>query len=184
MSSKGFTAIEVLVSLGIFAVLLTTVMSAFMRGFASQKQILEMHAVQRDGVYIMEIISREIRMASDTHAPSNAGTNNPYFYFKGHTGKAVEYCRARWNKSSNKYQCDNTGDAIAFNSDIIASTNFEAMNSVDVKVVALNFAMSNVNFGTAEPLVTISMTLQSAKDPKVKLNLQSSVAMRLYYLHA
>lgn len=164
MRNKGFTLIEMIVTLGIFSILLVTVLAVFMRGFVTQRQVLEMQAVQRDGSYIMEILSRDIRMAQDfpSIAPGESSTS---LTFKDHAGNNVTYALSGDNFMINGAQA----------------------NASDVKITSLRF-YSNDNpdgdYSRSEPLITVVMSVQSRKNPAAIINLETSVAMRLYYLHA
>ena len=172
MRSKGFTLIEMMVALGIFSVLLVAVMNTFVKGFAAQKKVAEMQAVQRDGVYLMEIISREIRMASNITSAS--GTSGTSVSFLSHDGLTPDTL-CLFNSGTNSCSSITGSSDFAFNNTVI--------NSSDVKVASLHFYCSNGNYGASEPMITFSMTLQSVKDPTVQIPFQSSASMRLYAQH-
>lgn len=180
MKNRGFTLIEMLVSLGIFAVLLTATMSTFVRGFAYQKRIVEMQAVQREGSYLMETLSREIRMATAINADQQ-GSNSSHITFTNHANVLTEYCRAQKTElggGSVAVSCNGYGEYFAV---VNQSTGVaDVINSSDVKVSSLKFYVSNQPFATSQPLITVVMKLQSRKDPSVDFALQSTVAMRLY----
>ena len=173
MKNKGFTLIETLVALAIFGVLIVVIMRVFAGGFASQRRILEMQAVQRDGAYIMEVISREIRMAQNVDTTeSYIGYSQPQMTFIDHTGNPITYCRALVSGV-----CNPAGDYFAMGVKIV--------NSDDAIVKNLTFSYTNSAdvYARAEPMVTVNLEMQSKGDANVKIDMQSSVAMRLYYLH-
>lgn len=177
MNSRGFTMIETIVALGIFSVLFVAVTAAFGNGYASQRKVLEMQAVQRDGAYILEVMSREIRMASNPPSQNALST----LTFTNHGSTSMTYCRARLYNGDPVCTGTNSGDFFAM---INNSTGVKSvMNSSAVKVTNLMFYPSSGDYGSSEPMVTISMTLQSTKDASVKMTMQTSVSMRLYYLH-
>lgn len=183
MENKGFTVIEMIVALGIFSVLLVATMGAFANGYASQRRILEMQAVQRDGAYLMEIMSREIRMASSSDGlKPNLDKGSSRLDFTNHDGKSITYCRASIKKGV--VQCSGSGKLFAMINDAGVRS---LMNSSNVEITNLTFYSSNTdnsgNYDKSEPIVTISMTLQSAKDNNIQMTLQTSVAMRLYSAH-
>jgi type II secretory pathway pseudopilin PulG len=180
----GFTLIEMAVALGIFTLLITAVMRVYTNGFYSQKRALEMQAVQRDGSYILEVVSREIRMAQDANiAGSPVGLTNNAFSFVNHDGVNVIYCLAR--KVGNNTSCNAAGDSFAISMD--GGANYDVINSSDVTVTKLLFSSSadgsNTDYTKSEPLITVTMSLQSKKDPGANLTLQTGVAMRLYSTH-
>jgi prepilin-type N-terminal cleavage/methylation domain-containing protein len=177
MNSKGFTLIEMLVSLAIFGLLLVAILGVFVHGYTSQNRIIELQAVQRDGSYIMETLSREIRMAKGTleeDGYSAPGSTNPYFAFTNHDDKMTIYCLL--DGSGN---CRTNGEYFGMYKDGETGGVFTVINSSDVKITELRFYVSPGTSTAAEPAVTIYMTLQSRKDAAAKMTLQSTVAMRL-----
>jgi len=173
MENKGFTLIETLVALAIFGALIVVIMRVFAGGFASQRRILEMQAVQRDGAYIMEVISREIRMAQNVDTTeSYINNNSTEMTFVDHTGNPITYCRSLVTGV-----CNPAGDYFSMGGKIV--------NSDDAIVNNLTFAYTTSTdvYARAEPMVTVNLTMQSKGDANVKIDMQSSVAMRLYYLH-
>lgn len=166
MNNKGFTLIEMLVALAIFSIVIVLVLGAFVHSFASQKKIIEMQVVQREGAYLMETLSREIRMASAIDA-SQLGTTGHSVAFNNHNNVLTTYCRA--NASGG---CDAAGDFFASNGEI--------MSSSEIKITNLIFNVSEDIPPKRQPLIIVSMTLQSVNDPEAKIILQTSVAMRIY----
>jgi prepilin-type N-terminal cleavage/methylation domain-containing protein len=180
----GFTLIEMAVALGIFTILITAVMRVYTNGFYSQKRALEMQALQRDGSYIFEVVSREIRMARDANiSKSPVGLTNNTFSFVNHDGVNVTYCLAK--KVGSSVSCNATGDSFAISMD--GGANYDVINSSDVTVTRLLFTSStdgsNADYTKSEPLITVTLSLQSKKDPGANLTLQTGVAMRLYSTH-
>lgn len=173
MKNKGFTLIETLVALGIFGALIVVIMRVFAGGFASQKRILEMQAVQRDGAYIMEVISREIRMAQNVNTAASYGNySQSQMTFIDHTGNPITYCRALATGA-----CAPGGDYFSMGGKIVNS------DDAIVKRLMFTYSASPDVYARAEPMVTVNLEMESKKDPNIKIDMQSSVAMRLYYLH-
>ncbi len=165
MNNRGYTIIEMMVAISIFSVLLVAIMNTFVKGFYYQKRILEMQAVQREESYLMEMMSREIRMAT---MPPNENLNGvTELSFTDHTGTStVKYCLADISGS-----CNPAGRSFAVNGQVI--------NSENVEIAGLKFYTSQ-SFTKTQPLVTIVMQVQSKKDPGAKASLQTSIATRLY----
>lgn len=170
MKNKGFTLIEMLVSLAIFSVLIVTIMSTFVKGLYYQKRVSEMQTVEREGAYLMETVSREVRMASHINDDQQGHRDVPELEFTDHGGKSVQYCHSKDNVCSSS-----GGTAFSIKRDGV----LQQINSPSVRITELNFFTSD-SFATAQPLITISMTIQSVKEPNVSTVLQTSVAMRLY----
>jgi len=170
MKNRGFTLIEMLVTLSIFSVVVLLTMNTFLSSFASQKRLIEMQSVQREGSYIMETLSREIRMATEMTDYDN---NDSSITFKNYSGEDVIYCRADEDASCS--DADN-GDYFAYGPD---AGNMEIMNSSDIVVDSLRFYVPTISPNN-QPIIVVAMTISSAKDPSVSMTLQTSVSTRIY----
>jgi len=173
MKNKGFTLVEMLVSLAIFSILLVAVLNTFVKGYYYQKRVAEMQAVEREGSYLMELISREIRMASDINN-SQADLDGAYkLTFRDHDGSPIQYC---FTDAHGNCSNAHSGENFSVRRD---NGDWQQVNSSGVKVTNLSFFTSE-SFSDTQPLITISMRIQSVKEPSVSTVLQTSVAMRLY----
>ncbi|MCK5085236.1 type II secretion system protein [Candidatus Parcubacteria bacterium] len=169
---KGFTLIEMLVSLGIFSLIISIVIGIFVGGSNYQRKTIELFLVQREGGYLMETVSRELRMASDL--PENDYTNgdvqklqkDDFLEFKDSEGTNKKYCR-----SDIDGVCDANGDYFAVNNKRISSD--------DVIVDNLTFYVNN--FDTqSQRFVTVSISLKAKGKFQTKIDLQTSVSLRIY----
>lgn len=61
--NKGFTLIETLVALGVFSIVIAIVTNLFAAGLKEQRKSLTLQYLQNDARYILELMSREIRMS-------------------------------------------------------------------------------------------------------------------------
>lgn len=166
MNNKGYSLIEMLVAIAIFSVLLVAVMNTFTRGFAYQRRIVEMQKVQREEAFLLETISREIRMATAIADTQKNLRGGPKLDFTDHTGTPVSYCLAVESGA-----CSPAGKYFSVNGKVI--------NSADVEVAGLKFYTSE-SFDKTQPLITITMQIRSKKESSVSTILQTSVATRLY----
>lgn len=166
MNNKGYSLIEMLVAIAIFSVLLVAVMNTFTRGFAYQRRIVEMQKVQREEAFLLETISREIRMATAIAASQQNLHEASRLDFTDHTGTPIYYCLAMESGA-----CNPAGKYFSVDGKVI--------NSADVEVVGVKFSTSQT-FVKTQPLVTITMEIRSKKEPAVSTVLQTSVATRLY----
>lgn len=178
MNNRGFTLIEMLVALSIFSLVVTLVLNTFVHSFAAQKKVIEMQVVQREGAYLMESLSRDIRMATDlddSERSDSGHVSGSTLIFTNHGKKIVKYCLADSNAV-----CNTGGNNIAFNTTdpLTGVVTTGVMNSSEVQISNLVFSVSAAD--KTQPFITIYITLQSAKDPAVTVTMQTSVAMRLY----
>jgi prepilin-type N-terminal cleavage/methylation domain-containing protein len=170
---NGFTLVEILVALTIFSLAISVAVGTFVSGSGLQRKTMELYSVQREGGYLIETISRELRMAIDISDGSDdnedqRGNNDSSIEFTNYNGDLIKYCR-----SSAAGNCTNndSGDYLSRDGKII--------NSDDIKIEYLKFYVSE-SFTSTQPLVTIVMKVKSTGRYGTELTLQNSIAMRLY----
>ncbi len=164
---------EVLVAMSIFMIVISITVGIFVSGSGSQKKILEFNATQREAGYLMETISRELRMAT---AISDGTDGNPdqqdnqdsSVEFTNYNGDTVEYCRSIADGSCTN---DDSGDYF--------SRDGENINSPDVKIEHLRFYVTD-DFNQTQPIIVVSMKVKSTGSSGVEFTLQNSVSLRLY----
>jgi len=175
--TSGFALIDILVSLSLFALVISIIVGIFVNGSGSQRKIIELYAVQSEGGYLMETMSRELRMATEICNDGTAScgakedqqnNNDSSIEFTNYQGDPVRYCRSLADGSCTE---NDTGDYISRNGEIISSSNIVADS--------LKFYVSE-SFTNVQPLVTISMTIKAKGKHNTKLTLQNSVSMRIY----
>jgi len=171
--NSGFTLIEMLVAMGIFAIVISAAVGIFVSGSSSQKKILEFNVAQREAGYLMETISRELRMAAAISDgtdgnPNQQDNEDSSVEFTNYNGDLVQYCRSNANGdcANNDY-----GDYFSRDGEVISSS--------DIKIEHLRFYVTD-DFSQTQPIVTINMKVKSANQSGVEFILQNSVSMRLY----
>lgn len=165
LNKAGFTLVETLVVLSIFSILITMVVSIFINSAKSQRKIIELHQVQREGGYLLETISRELRMAikiDDTQKNKESSE----IEFTNYNNDLIKYCR-----SNGIGVCDSVGDFMARDGKVISPSN--------VKITDLTFYTSE-SFSAIQPLITISMRMESVGNYNTEIILQNSMALRIY----
>lgn len=174
---SGFILADMLVSLGIFALVISIAVGIFVSGSGSQRKIIELYTVQNEGGYLMETISRELRMAidiCDNGTPSCAAkddqqnNNDSSIEFTNYDGELVEYCR-----SLDTGACDGGGNYISRNGEVLSPENIIVENLIF-------YTSEEFNSADVQPLVTISMIIKANGKYSTKLTLQNSVSMRIY----
>lgn len=171
--NSGFTLVEVLVAMGIFAVVMSAAVGIFVSGSSSQKKIFEFNVTQGEAGYLMETISRELRMAvaiSDgtDGNPDQRNNGDSSIEFMNYNEDLTRYCRSNVNGDCTD---DDSGDYFSRNGEVISSP--------DVKIEYLRFYVSD-NFNQIQPIVTVVLKVKSTSQHGTELVLQNSVSMRSY----
>lgn len=173
LNQEGISALEVLIAMGIFALVVTTVIGVFVSGIKSQKNIKALYSLQREGNFLMERMVKDIRMAGDNISLAHPGGDYWAISFNDYNNNLVTYCRAK-----------NSGNCASSGSQKYFSRNNQVINSEDVEIEYLRFYFPDavVILGPPEiqPVVTISMKITSKNNPNISLFLQDSVALRVY----
>jgi len=151
---NGFTLLEILIGITIFSLVIVVTSGIFVSSVGSQRKAMELYALQREGGYLLETISRELRMATYID-DSQANNDDSDITFTNYEGESVEYCLAQSDGS-----CSSTGTYF--------SRNGEVINSPEVKIENLKFYVSNT-FTLTQPLVTISMKLKARNGYQTEL---------------
>jgi len=177
---KGFTLLEILVALGIFSIIISAAVGIFVGSSSSQRKILELYDVQREGNYLMETVSRELRMATAISDGTDGNedqrdNDDSDIEFTNYEGNLIKYCRAKVNGTTVTCLGNNADDGTY----TFFARGGEIINSSDIKIEYLRFYVSE-SFNQVQPVVTIVMKIKSTGKYGTELTLQNSIAMRLY----
>jgi prepilin-type N-terminal cleavage/methylation domain-containing protein len=150
--NSGLTLIEVLVAMGIFSVVISVAVGIFVSGSNSQRKILELNTTRGEANYLMETVSRELRMATaisdGTDGNENQQNNNDSsIEFTNYNGDLIKYCRSDLNGS-----CTNNDSGDYFSRD------GENINSSEMVIDHLRFYVTD-NFDQTQPIISVSMRL-------------------------
>jgi len=91
MSKNGFTLIEMMVAVAIFASVVTAVSMLFVSAICAQRQSLALQELLDQTSYVMEYMSRTIRMAKKDMDGACTGTAKLNYYFAGQCLKFKNY---------------------------------------------------------------------------------------------
>lgn len=172
LKQKGFTLIELLVAMGIFAIVITVVVGLFININNSQKKINEFYIFQREGGFLVEKMSREIRMAESLVTPQY---NKYQIEFVDYNGDRIKYCLSDSNQDCREDLPQ--GFDYLLRENINKSTK-AIISSSNMSIEYVKFIFE-ANDSSIHPLVTITMKINS-KDGNSSLILQKSVALRVY----
>ncbi|MCK4918811.1 MAG: type II secretion system protein [Candidatus Pacebacteria bacterium] len=162
---NGFTLIEALVAIGLFSIVISTVVGIFINGSVSQKRTIELYTVQREAGYLMETMSRELKMAIGID-DSQENSSDHIIEFTNYDDVLTEYCRSDASGS-----CDAGGKYISRNGERISSSSIAINNLV---------FYTPEDFSDKQPMVTIVMNIESEGQYGADILLQNSVVTRIY----
>ena len=161
----GFTLIELIVALGVFMVVMTITLSAFLNIMDIQKKTEAFRKVNDNLNFAMEVMMREIREGKGYSAADCSGAD---FCFTGKDGKAVKYQLNGGGYIERKEEADE----------------WLRMTSGGIKITSLSFLVSGEETYPSgdrqQPLVVISIGGESGEKEKLKskLDLQATVSQR------
>jgi len=161
----GFTLIELIVALGVFMVVMTITLSAFLNIMDIQKKTEAFRKVNDNLNFAMEAMMREIREGKGYSAADCSGAD---FCFTNKDGKAVKYQLNGGGYMERKEEADE----------------WLRMTSDGIKITRLSFFVSGGKTYSSgdrqQPLVTISIGGESGEKEKLKskLDLQATVSQR------
>ncbi|HDO23638.1 MAG TPA: prepilin-type N-terminal cleavage/methylation domain-containing protein [bacterium] len=161
-SRAGFTLVEMMVAVGIFAVVMVVALSSFLNISDVQKKIRSFQIVNDNLSYAMETIVKEIRTGASYCASSCTQSS---FSFVNAQGFSVVY-----RLNNNAIEKSNDG-----------GVNFLLLTSPEIKITDLKFFVRGQSLGDGlQPIVTIiiSGSSGSKEKNKTRLNVQATVSQR------
>lgn len=181
--NKGFSLIEVLVAITLFALVSVTVSGIFVNVNSLQQNTASLERLQNDGRYILEKLAREIRgrridykAMRDQNFISDISTSTQTLIFKpDEQDVSVEIY---WN----------AGDLI-YSVDIEGVVESASLNASDVKVAEVKFVVQPGDdptidfFPGIQPRVTVLLKLENRDVvPKYRkeLTLQTTISSKFY----
>ncbi|MFZ2970886.1 MAG: prepilin-type N-terminal cleavage/methylation domain-containing protein [Minisyncoccia bacterium] len=182
-SNGGFTLVEMLAALGIFSLIITLSMGIFVSGSNSYRKTLEYLEIQRESAFILETMSREIRMAKticddlltaecDVAGSDQQGNSDSDIEFMNNEGVWMKYCLADENGTCDAANGNSLG--------VYNGTNFYRISSKAVSIEDIKFYVNYFNTGPEQRIITIVMKLKSNSKYDTSMLAQTSVAMRVY----
>jgi len=182
---RGFTLIEMLMSLFILLILISAVSGIYLYSIRAQKKTMSMNLIGQEIQFVMDSLSKRIR-----------SSEIDYNYYKGTVDSEGEDELALYNKEDNKgmvYKKIENGVAVCFcdghcNSDEDCNSDevFKSLTTKKLKITDLKFYInpSEEPFGSEDPTiqllqprVTIRMKVEGAG---TELNIQQTVPQRFF----
>lgn len=165
MQNKGFTLIEMVVSVAIFTLLVGATASVFLSSIKNQKQGLATQEVLDQTSYLMEYMSRSLRMAKKDMAGNCVGTAKLNFAFEGQCLKFLNY-----NGNCQQFCLDGTR---------LKDENGNYLTSANLQVSNFSVVLSGQTQPPADylqPRVTISLNIGGQEQMSIKI--QTTVSQR------
>jgi prepilin-type N-terminal cleavage/methylation domain-containing protein len=177
--SKGFTLIEVIVSLGIFSLVLLITSGIFTAFVTSQRRNIGEQEVQENLRFSLELISREIRTgyaSSFALLPANPSADQgPTLVFRDQNGACVAHRRegGAWVRAvaTTSNECD-----------LVNYSSFAPLTSRETTIADLHFKIptdiASSSGLSRQGFITINSTLSSASASIPPLSLQTTISSR------
>ncbi len=159
----GFTLPELLVSMGLFLIVISIASGAFIQALRTQRAAVELMAVNDNASETLEQMAREIRTGFGFQSP-----NSGELRFANYLDQAVVY---RFNAGKN-----------AIEKSIDGGINFEALTASNIKIQRLSFAVIGGAAGDgSQTRVVVSAGIggKTKSLEGVVTNIQTTVSPRL-----
>ena len=171
MQNKGFTLIEMVVAVAIFTLLVGTTSSVFLSSIRNQKQGLATQEVLDQASYLMEYISRSLRMAIKDDISSGGVTMDCL------SGNRVNYEFAGQCLSFRNYQ--NTCQQFCLEGTRLKDENGNYLTSTNLQVAGFAVTLNGVTqppVDNLQPRVTVSLNIAGQEQTSIKL--QTTISQR------
>jgi len=179
---KGFTLIEMLVSVAIFTVVMTMSLSSLLIMTESDRKVQTLKSVVNNLNFALESISRTVRTGSVYHcdasvspisSPRDCASGATSFSFLNADNEQVVYCRGSGGS------CSSDGASILRS---VNGGDYAPVISPEVSISVLQFYVTGAESAGIQPKATIliSGSMQVDADSSSQFNLETSVTQRLY----
>jgi len=189
---KGFTLIELIVSVAIFTVVMVIAVGALLAVSAGERKAETLKSVMDNLNFTLESMTRSIRTGYDYGCPTTNCTNGgPKIIFTSSEGDVnYEYCLST-DATSNGCSTSTTCPALATGGTcrilrrIAEETLFTPMTASEVNIKHFAFYVRGAPIGSADDtqsnvVITLSGTVKVSETQTSDFNLQTSVTQRLY----
>lgn len=192
MNPRGFSLIEMMVAVAIFAVVMTMALGALLSMSETDRRAQTLKSVINNLNFSLDSMTRSIRTGRDYHCDVSQGTlTNPRdcigtpadsFAYRPSQGGTYAYKLVSATDATSRALC---GQATGSVGCIVRSTdggaNYYSITAPEVYIDTLRFYVRG-NGGNDQPMVTIlisgTVTISARQDSP--FNLQASVTQRLY----
>lgn len=167
-NKNGYTLIELLVAISVFAIVVTMVSGAFMISLKGQSKTVTVQNVADNIRYAMEVIAKEVRMGKNFPVP---GTYSDFSFTSNMPARSGNQVRFRLDSGRIMFD-DDTNPATAPEDSLTSPGN--------VNITALSFVVDG-QYPTTQPRVTIVVEAESVGtrvDVATRMQTQTTVSPR------
>ncbi|MSR70448.1 type II secretion system protein [Candidatus Kaiserbacteria bacterium] len=183
--NRGFTLVEILVSVAIFATVMVIALGALLAMAESDRKSQTLKSVINNLNFSLDSMSRSIRVGDTYHCDASvAPLTSPRdcqdapgadsIAYRAPSGATAIFCRG------SSTTCDSTGTSILRSID--GGLNYAPITAPEVKISNFSFFVVGAESATVQSKVTIliSGAVQVTGTQQSQFNLQTSVTQRLY----
>jgi len=165
---KGYTLIEILVAIFIFSILALALAESFVSASRAQRKALAETQVINSTSYVLEYMSRALRMAKKDSSGSCVVQPNTNYQVLDN-GNGIKF-------KNYKNECQTFSLGGAEGKQIVENQSVPLTPS-DLEVKNLEFTVTGDTPGS-QPLVTIKFQIQKRDQPETKIEIQTAVSQR------
>lgn len=176
-SKRGFTLLELLISMAMLTVLMLATTDIFVRSFSNYQSTSELETNLADAQFLMNLLAKELRTSTVVSPTSSGSTQNIKFY-EHSKGECVQY---RFNSGSQSLEAARTSGGSSFDS-CNNTSSLSGFTVVGIGSVTGSFnSVPSRTIASGSPRVgRVTMTLSIRSDDSNPLVLQTTASLRDY----
>lgn len=170
---NGFTLVELVVSAGVFSILMTSIVGVFIGAMRTHQNVLLTKKILSETSYAMEFISRAIRMAPRDGSGTCVFAGTTYQLFDA--GTRIRFINALQSNECQEFYRDPVSRVIKIRR--VAGGQITDLTSPGTEIITLKFEISGNSSGDElQPIVTAY--LEAKEGNIVPIKLQTSISQR------
>lgn len=172
-SEKGLTLMEIIISLFIFSLMVGSITGIFVNGVKGQKKLLEEQKLSSEISFVLEYMSRAMRMAKSGTGSGDCASGDHYKSLDG--GQRVEFLN--YEGECQRFFLED-GKIMEKK----ANGNDAPLTSSNIEVSTLNFNNGESNWffnvDSNQPKVIIFIQAEHAYDEDIRVTVQTTISKR------
>ncbi|MDO8601415.1 MAG: type II secretion system protein [bacterium] len=179
IKKNGFTLIEIVVAMGIFALLMGSLSSVFVQALQGQKKTLATQEVLGQASYALDYISRAVRMARKDISGSCLGVNLNYStttsrILSGQTfsGPGIKFLNS--SSTCQEFFLDSASSTLKESQALMSPVD---LTSANLKINSFNISLIGASQNDdVQPKVTLFLDITGKNESKIKV--QTTISQR------